>query len=48
VPSSARHTEATLVAYHFLQAARGQGLDEINRELAKRFEGQGRRTTPSQ
>jgi hypothetical protein len=34
---------AALATYHFLQAAGGEGLDEVNRELAKRFEGQGKR-----
>jgi len=38
---------AALAAYHFLQAAGGEGLDEVNRELAKRFEGQGKRPEPS-
>ena len=37
---------AALAAYHFLQAAGGEGLDEVNRELARRFEGQGRRSEP--
>ena len=37
---------AALAAYHYLQAAGGEGFDEVNRELAKRFEGQGRRTDP--
>ena len=37
---------AALAAYHFLQAAGGEGLDEVNRELAKRFEGQSRRSEP--
>jgi hypothetical protein len=34
---------AALATYHFLQAAGGEGLDEVNRELAKGFEGQGKR-----
>lgn len=38
---------AALATYHFLQAAGGEGLDEVNRELAKRFEGQGKRTEPA-
>ena len=37
---------AALAVYHFLQAAGGEGLDEINGELAKRFEAPGRRTDP--
>ena len=38
---------AALATYHFLQAAGGEGLDEVNRELAKRFEGQGKRPEPA-
>ena len=38
---------AALAAYHFLRAAGGEGLDEVNRELAKRFEGQGKRPEPA-
>ena len=38
---------AALATYHFLQAAGGDGLDEVNRELAKRFEGQGKRPEPA-
>ena len=37
---------AALAAYHFLQAAGGEGLDEVNRELSRRFADQGRRTDP--
>ena len=38
---------AALATYHFLQAAGGEGLDEVNRELAKRFQGQGKRPEPA-
>jgi hypothetical protein len=34
---------AALATYHFLQAAGGERLDEVNRELAKGFEGHGPR-----
>jgi len=34
---------ASLIGYHFFQAAGSEGLDELNRELGKRFEGQGKR-----
>ena len=37
---------AALNVYHFLQAAGGEGLDEVNRELSRRFADQGRRTDP--
>lgn len=34
---------AALATYHFLKAAGGEGLDEVNRELGKRFEDNGKR-----
>ena len=34
---------AALAGYHLLKYSKGEGLDALNREMGKRFEGNGRR-----